>query len=310
VRAIDLFAGAGGATAGLTAAGWQVLWAANHNPEAVALHARSYPLTDHACQDLHQARWEELPEVDAVWASPACQGYSQAATRGLRDRVRGTHGKADTQRSTAWAVVSAAEALGPKCLVIENVTEFRNWSLYPVWQEALRVLGYDLAEHVLDAAEFGVPSHRPRLFVVCTPAGSGVTLPKPPARELVPASSAVDLSQGRWRRITDCAAGVQRRVARGRARHGRGPWLTQSVTGHPGRSLDRPMPCVTTQHQHGLVDGDFYRPFLLSEYAAGLGWPQDYDWSGVGVSAGSRLLGNAVSPPVANWIATNLSRSF
>jgi DNA (cytosine-5)-methyltransferase 1 len=314
VKAVDLFAGAGGATAGIRQAGLEVVWAANHNRLAVELHARNNPGSLHACQDLHQARWEEVPEAEVVWASPACQGHSEAATRGLKGRRRGTHQKADTQRSTAWAVVSATEVLAPKVVVVENVTAFRSWKLYAAWLYAMKCLGFDCQEHVLDAVDFGVPQDRPRVFLIFTPEGCGWRLPKPPARDKVPASCAVQLDAGRWRRVEDCPAGVQRRVTRGRERFGPRPWLTQSVTGHPGRSLDRPMPCVTTQHQHGLVKTEgratLYRPFTLSEYAAGMGWPTSYDWSGVGVSAGARLLGNAVSPPVAAWIATQLSRSF
>src|SRR5947209_1468228 len=120
----DLFAGLGGATEGATRAGLRVVAAANHWPVAVAAHRLNHPLAEHYTQDLQQANFHEWPDFDVLWASPACQGHSLA--RGLE---RSHH---DATRSTAWAVVAAAEAKRPKFLAVENVCEFRTkWLLYP-----------------------------------------------------------------------------------------------------------------------------------------------------------------------------------
>ncbi|HEY0883298.1 MAG TPA: DNA cytosine methyltransferase, partial [Archangium sp.] len=52
MRAVDLFAGAGGWTTGARAAGVRVLMAVNHWPRAVESHAANHPETEHVCQDL------------------------------------------------------------------------------------------------------------------------------------------------------------------------------------------------------------------------------------------------------------------
>lgn len=155
MRAIDLFSGLGGFSEGARKAGVEVLWAANHWPSAVEIHAANHPTTSHACQDLHQADWTQVPAHDLLLASPACQGHSRA-----RGRERPHH---DATRSTAWAVVSAAEMHRPPFLVIENVPEFAEWTLFPAWTAALNALGYTLAPHIIDAADHGVPQHRVRL---------------------------------------------------------------------------------------------------------------------------------------------------
>ena len=103
--AVDLFAGAGGSTTGATQAGARVLWAANHWPAAVEIHRVNHPAVAHACQDLHQTNFFELPDHDLAMASPACQGHSRA-----KGTERPHH---DAMRSTAWAVVSCAEAKRP-----------------------------------------------------------------------------------------------------------------------------------------------------------------------------------------------------
>jgi len=81
MRAIDLFAGAGGFSTGATQAGANVVWAANHWQVAVDTHAANHASTQHACQDLHQADWSRVPDHDLLLASPACQGHSKARGR-------------------------------------------------------------------------------------------------------------------------------------------------------------------------------------------------------------------------------------
>ena len=158
LTAIDLFAGAGGFTTGATQAGARVLWAANHWQAAVNAHAQNHPATVHACQDLHQTDWSTVPAHDLLLASPACQGHSRA-----RGKEQPRH---DAARSTAWAVVSCLEAHRPAFGLVENVPELRKWVLYPAWRMALGALGYSIAEHVVDAADFGTPQNRERLFLV------------------------------------------------------------------------------------------------------------------------------------------------
>lgn len=60
MKAIDLFAGAGGFSTGARLAGCEVVWAANHWPLAVEWHAANHPDAAHVCQDLHAGRWSRI----------------------------------------------------------------------------------------------------------------------------------------------------------------------------------------------------------------------------------------------------------
>jgi len=301
VTAIDLFAGAGGFSTGARLAGVRVLWAANHWPEAVAIHQLNHPDAQHLCQDLHQADWTQVPSHDILLASPACQGHSRA-----RGKDRPHH---DAARSTAWAVVSAAECHRPAVVLVENVPEFKAWSLFPAWCQALQALGYALAPHLVDAADHGVPQHRRRLFIIATRSRSPIQLDLP-ARRHVSAESFVDLCTGSWSPVDrqGRAATTLARIERGRRDLGRrfligyyGSWKT-------GRSLDLPLGTITTLDRWALVDGDRMRMLTPDEIRAGMGFPDDYK-----LPAQRRLaihmLGNAVCPPVAADILREIKRA-
>ena len=168
MNAVDFFAGAGGFSTGAVQAGCKVLWAANHWQASVDIHKANHPGTTHACQDLEQADWREIPAHDLQLASPACQGHSPA-----RGKEKAHH---DALRSTAWAVVSAAEFHRPMVCVTENVKFFERWNLYPAWKMAMESLGYSVSPHIVDAANHGVPQHRERMFIVMTRSKSLIVL--------------------------------------------------------------------------------------------------------------------------------------
>lgn len=295
MRAIDLFAGAGGFSTGAGMAGVQVVWAANHWQSAVEIHAANHPEAAHVCQDLHQADWQRVPAHDLLLASPCCQGHSKA-----RGKANGNP-QHDSSRSTAWAVVSAAEHHRPAFAVIENVPEFLQWSLYPAWRMAMEALGYCLSPHIVDAADHGVPQHRHRLFIVATRAKHPLLL-NLPRREHVPASSFIDLNAGNWSPIhkPNRAKATLERIANGRRQHGDtflAPYFG-SGSGLTGRGIHRPIGTITTRDRWAIIHGDRMRMLAANECRAAMGFPDDYQ-----LPAQHRLavhmLGNAVCPPVA-----------
>lgn len=291
LKAIDLFAGAGGFSTGAQMAGVPVIWAANHWPLAVQCHAENHPRAQHLCQDLHQANWGQVPSHDLLLASPCCQGHSKASGNPQHD----------ASRSTAWAVVGAAEYHRPRAVVVENVPEFIDWALFPAWQAAMEALGYTLSPHIIDAADHGVPQNRVRLFIVATRSQSPLVLDLP-KREHVPASSFLDFKSGNWSPINkpgrSCA--TLARVAAGRAAHGDrflAPYYG-SGSGTTGRSLHRPLGTVTTIARWALISGDRMRMLTVAENCAAMGFPKDYQLPAQTHQA-IHLLGNAVCPPVA-----------
>jgi len=293
MRAADLFAGAGGFSTGAKQAGCKVVWAANHWQAAVDIHAANHPKTVHACQDLNQADWRDVPAHDILLASPACQGHTPA-----RGKEKPHH---DAQRSTAWAVVAALEYHRPPVAVIENVTEFLKWTLFPAWRHAMEALGYSLAPHIIDSADHGVPQHRRRAFIVCTRSKNPLQLRIAP-RAYVGADKIINFASGRWADIDrpGRSAATLARVAAGRARFGERFLMPYygSGSGLTGRCLSRPLGTVTTVDRWAVVDDKRMRMLTAAENRDAMGFPETYQLPARHRQA-VHMLGNAVCPPVA-----------
>lgn len=293
IRCADFFAGIGGFTEGARAAGCNVVYAANHWPAAVSIHQANHPEAVHVCQDLQQANMYDLPEIDLLLASPACQGHSPA-----RGKDRPHH---DALRSTAWSVPSALEAKDPYAFIVENVPEFLDWKLYPSWADAISRLGYAQRVLIIDAADHGVPQHRRRVFIVGTRSRSPITLDLP-RREHVGIGSVIDFEGGRWSPIEKPgrAENTLARIAAGRKAHGSrfvAPYYG-SGSGVTGRSLARPIGTLTTRDRWSVIDGDRMRMLSVEEQRAAMSFRKDYLLPENRVEA-TFMLGNAVAPVVA-----------
>lgn len=300
---IDLFAGAGGTSEGASKAGVQIAWAANHNPIAVEYHSKNHPNTEHVCQDLHQADWSQVPSHDILYASPCCQGHSRAA-----GKVKATM-KADTSRSTAWAVISCLEIHRSAMAVIENVPDFLSWTLYEAWVLALNKLGYSLSVNFVNASSIGAPQNRERLIIVATRSTKPFDL-KLPQREIVTARSIVDTNYDghAWDKVSSRVIATQNRVTNGRKQFGNVFLDAAYGSAKSGRSLDKPLGTVTTVNKHSLVIGDDIRALTINEQAAAQTFRKDYVWP-KSKTLTKLMIGNAVPPIMAYEVTKSILKA-
>jgi DNA (cytosine-5)-methyltransferase 1 len=297
MRVIDLFSGAGGFSTGAAMAGCNVVWAGNHWPEAVEWHARNHPSAAHVTQDLHQANWADVPGHDLMLASPCCQGHSKA-----RGKAHGNP-QHDASRSTAWAVVSAAEYHRPPIVIVENVPEFLDWQLYRPWELAMNALGYAVSPHIIDAADLGAPQNRVRMFLVLTQTKAPLLLNLPKMAHK-PATSFIDFGAGNWSLIDrpGRAKATLERVAAGRAAHGDRFLISYYGNTKTGRSLGRPIGTITTRDRWAIIDGDRMRMLSRWECRDAMSFPEAYQLPDNHRLA-VHLMGNAVCPePVKHII--------
>lgn len=299
---IDLFAGAGGFSTGASLAGARVVWAANHWPDAVEWHAKNHPGALHVCQDLHQADWSQVPAHDIMLASPCCQGHSKARGKAANNPQH------DASRSTAWAVVSAAEYHRPPVAIVENVPEFLDWSLYPAWKFAVEALGYQVSPHVVDAADLGAPQNRVRMFLILTRSQNPLVLDLP-SQGHVAAASFIDFESGRWQPVEKPgrATSTLKRVRAGRQAHGERFLISYYGNSLTGRSLDRPIGTITTRDRWAVIDGDRMRMLSRWECRDAMSFPTDYQLPDNHRLA-VHLLGNAVCPEPVRRIIDAVKR--
>ena len=179
MRAIDLFAGCGGASIGLHRAGVEVVAAYERDPDACASHRALAP---GEVVEVDLAQVLDLPAVDLWWASPPCQPFSSAGKR------RGASDDRDGYPHLLRLLDRARKAgTSPRWLVIENVAGLGMHSrkagcsaMFPrpdacpacYFAAILDGLGHLfpwVGHRLLDCADYGVPQRRRRIITVCGP---------------------------------------------------------------------------------------------------------------------------------------------
>ena len=86
-KAISLFAGAGGCSLGFRQAGYDIIYASDINPQAIATYKLNFPQTRSVAEDIADIDFERLldtlklrhGELDIMIGGPPCQGFSSNA---------------------------------------------------------------------------------------------------------------------------------------------------------------------------------------------------------------------------------------
>lgn len=148
---------------GFAAAGLSPVWAIDNDAIAVETYSRS--IGPHAAAaNVKTIAPEDVPDAEVWVAGVPCQPYS----------IAGKRQGAEDERNLFPDFLRLVGAKLPAWVVIENVPGLLSWSkgCYFAWVLAeLRRLGYGVRHAVLDAADYGVPQHRHRVFIVASRTG-------------------------------------------------------------------------------------------------------------------------------------------
>ncbi|HYG26223.1 MAG TPA: DNA cytosine methyltransferase [Caulobacteraceae bacterium] len=175
MRALSLFSGIGGLCEGVKLAGFEIAGAAEWDKFAAhnyRLNFPAIPLFEGDVAELLPDDGEESARqhdefvgdgIDLIFGGPPCQGFSQI---GPRD-------PADPRNELYLHMTRLATRLKPRYVLIENVPNMLLMKRGMFRDRILRALneaGYDNAGVVVwNAAEFGVPQARKRVFILATP---------------------------------------------------------------------------------------------------------------------------------------------
>ncbi|KAB7745574.1 DNA (cytosine-5-)-methyltransferase [Nostocoides sp. F2B08] len=180
--AIDLFAGAGGATQGLRDAGFVVLAAAENDNNAAESFAANHPDVIMAGDvrgivpyRLRRFLGLQRGELDILKACPPCQGFS-SLTRTSSDPLR---------NDLVLDVLRFVLDFRPKAVIVENVPGLARDERLPILLHAMEGAGYEHSTYTVDARNFGVPQRRRRLIVLAVRRSITSELPRD-LQDLVP----------------------------------------------------------------------------------------------------------------------------
>ena len=170
IKTLSLFSGCGGLDIGFHDAGFDIVCMVElkakyvHTLEKNSRSGKWLENSKPICTDIKEFFPSSDLEVDFIIGGPPCQTFSAAGRR-----AAGVAGTSDSRGTLFEEYVRILETLQPKGFLFENVygiTGAQKGSAWTKIQQAFNQAGYTIHFRVLDAADYGVPQHRERLFIV------------------------------------------------------------------------------------------------------------------------------------------------
>ena len=342
LRAISLFSGAGGLDLGFEAAGFETAVALEFDARcAETLRAnRPWPVIESdvarvTTAELLEAASLAVGEADALIGGPPCQPFSKSGfwASGEAKRLN------DPRAGTLGAYMRVLEEAKPRTFLLENVEGLgfkgKDEGLKLIRSELERInrlhgTHYGATIAVLNAADFGVPQLRRRLFVIGSREGGEFEFPT--ATHIDPAEAARADNRPHYRTAWDALHDVG---SDDPALAPKGRWAEllpsipegQNYLWHTDRGDGEPLfgwrrrywsfllklaktqPAWTLQAQPGPATGPFHwssRRLSMREMARLQTFPDDFIVTG-SIADAQRQLGNAVPCLLAEVLARQIA---
>lgn len=160
MKTLELFSGVGGLSLGLRRAGFDIVAAVEINRDAAATYALHHRDTDVINKDVSSIDFSKFRgAVAAVVGGPPCQPFSLGGLRkGHKDK-----------RDMLPQFIRCLEVVRPEFFIMENVPGLATKAAGPYFANVLerfQEIGYRVNSAILNAADFGLPQKRRRLFVL------------------------------------------------------------------------------------------------------------------------------------------------
>jgi DNA (cytosine-5)-methyltransferase 1 len=168
----ELFAGVGGFRIGLARAGWKTTFSNQWEPSTKVQHASDVYVAqfgEEGHTNLDIAKVKALPKnIDLLVGGFPCQDYSVAKTLNSSKGLKGKKGV------LWWEILRLVNGQKPKFIFLENVDRLlkspsnQRGRDFAVMLKTLGDEGYSIEWRVVNAAEYGFPQRRIRVFIVAT----------------------------------------------------------------------------------------------------------------------------------------------
>jgi len=161
MKFVDLFCGGGFGARGAVKAGATPILAVDAWDLACDTYQENFPGTEVLCSSIGELNPKALArkfKPDVLLTSPECTSHSLA---------RGARPGSEKSRETAIGIVPWLEVMKPNWLIVENVRQMKKWNRHNELVETIASYGYSVNDLHLNAADFGTPQSRKRMFLVC-----------------------------------------------------------------------------------------------------------------------------------------------
>jgi DNA (cytosine-5)-methyltransferase 1 len=183
LRVLDLFSGCGGLSLGFKAAGFEIAAAVEFDPDAARSHGKNFHNGDEKhsnARDITETKPAQLTSelglgqaslaFDIIVGGPPCQAFARVGRSKLREVADHPEAFRHDPRSRLYIeYLNYVEECGPIAVVMENVPDILNHGGHNIAAEICDVLssrGYVCRYTLLNAAFYGVPQMRERMFLI------------------------------------------------------------------------------------------------------------------------------------------------
>ena len=172
LKVVELFAGVGGFRLGLEKSAFEVIWSNQWEPSTKKQHASivyeaRFGNKGHSNKDIALVAIDEIPDHDLLCGGFPCQDYSVATTL---NNSKGLKGKKGVLWWSIHRILEEKKNKRPKYLFLENVDRLlkspgtQRGRDFAVMLQSLNELGYAIEWRVINAADYGMPQKRRRVF--------------------------------------------------------------------------------------------------------------------------------------------------
>ena len=191
IKIVELFAGVGGFRIGLESASskktkYKVVWSSQWEPGVTTQHASQiythvFGPANHSCEDIQtviEKDFKQIPDHDLLVGGFPCQDYSVARTL---NQAKGIYGKKGVLWWSIFNILNKKGSGAPSFLMLENVDRLlkspsgQRGRDFAVMLASLADLGYVVEWRVVNAADYGFPQRRRRVFIMGYKNGSNIS---------------------------------------------------------------------------------------------------------------------------------------
>lgn len=324
MKLISLFSGAGGLDLGFIKAGYEILIANEFDKSIWETYEKNHN-AKLLRSDISDLRDEDFPDADGIIGGPPCQSWSEAGS------LRGIN---DPRGKLFYEYIRILKAKKPKFFLAENVKGMmaqRHNSAVEEIVSAFEEAGYDVHIVLMNAADYGLPQDRKRVFYIGFRKDLNINFkpPQPYTKKITLKETLYDLKDSAIPALDKNYTNGERCnisnheyfigsystifMSRNRVRNWDEQGYTVQASGrqsqlHP--QAPKMIKVETDLHKFKKGYEHLYRRLTVREAARLQGFPDNFKFYYTRVDDGYKMVGNAVPVNLAFEVAKSIKKSF